>query len=667
MPFQVSPGVSIREIDLTTTVPSVSTTDGGTVIDADWGPVDLVTLISTEQELVSIFGRPNANIADSRCVSWLGAANFLSYSNKLRVIRANSSGLNATSGAAAWIKNFDHYNESYLTDNDGTTGARFAARYPGQLGNSLRVAIADSNSGFSNAAATVANVTVHPMSTGQTAVYVGGPTGIDSEVIEVGDYISFPSNSYPSQQYRVTAIAADNETGANSITISPGLVENITVGGSPVRRDWAYASYFDSTPTVTTWGSAYDEALVENDALHVLVFDGDGGITGKRGTVLEKWAGLSKAKNAIDPETGRHLYYQDAINQGSNWIYWAGKSTEHPFGTDTEWGTTANSSAISFGVNKQANLEILKGASDPGVASAAQKILAFDKFRNTEDLDLSVIFTNDASAVVQKHVIQNIAENRKDCVVCVSPERADVVPSGENTAESALTNVLDWRNNQLVVSSSYGIADSGWKYILDKYNNKFRWIPLNSDIAGCIVRTDTENDPWFSPAGYTRGQIKNVVKLAWSPNKAQRDELYKKDVNPVVTFPGRGTVLFGDKTLYGKNSAFDRINVRRLFIVLEKAIATASKFLLFEFNDEFTRAQFTNMTEPFLRDVRGRRGITDFRVICDSSNNPASVIDRNEFVGDIYIKPARSINYIQLNFVAAATGVEFSEIIGVTS
>jgi phage tail sheath protein FI len=309
----------------------------------------------------------------------------------------------------------------------------------------------------------------------------------------------------------------------------------------------------------------------------------------------------------------------------------------------------------------------MTGGAETTGATDADLIRAYDLYRNTEDIDLSVLFTGDASAAVARHVIQNVAEARKDCVVCVSPERADVVPASGTTAESARTNVIDFKKTQLNISSSYGILDSGWKYVLDKYNNKFRWIPLNSDVAGCIVRTDTERDPWFSPAGYNRGQIKNVIKLAWSPNKAQRDDLYRNDINPVVTFPGRGTVLFGDKTLYGRNSAFDRINVRRLFIVLEKAIATASKFLLFEFNDEFTRAQFRNMVEPFLRDVKGRRGITDFKVVCDETNNPGSVVDRSEFVGDIYIKPARSINYIQLNFVAAATGVEFSEIIGQTS
>jgi len=668
MPFQVSPGVSIREIDLSTTIPSVSSADAGTVIDAEWGPVDEVVLVSSEQDLIQLFGRPSANVTNSdKYRSWLSAANFLSYSNKLRLVRANSTGLNASTGTATvQIKNHTDFNEL----QNGTTNVEWSARYPGNLGNSLKVSVASGPGAFSNATAAVLNVTSGVASTGDTTVALGGGTGIETGVIAVGDYISFPGNSYPSQQYRVTNLTAP-AAGANVATISPALVEDLEVGATTVRRDWAYASLFGSEPNKTNWALGYEGSSpgteLTAEALHAVVLDADGKITGKRDSVLEIWPSLSKAKNAIDPESGRTLYYQDAINERSNWIYWGGETDEHPATSKGEWGATANTTSITFAQDLSASSDQMTGGDEATAATNADKIKAYDLFRNTEDIDLSVIFTGDADATVAKHVVQNVAEARKDCVVCVSPERADVVPANGLTAEGALTNVLDYRKNQLVISSSYGILDSGWKYVLDKYNNKFRWIPLNSDVAGCIVRTDTERDPWFSPAGYNRGQIKNVIKLAWSPNKAQRDDLYRNDVNPVVTFPGRGTVLFGDKTLYGRNSAFDRINVRRLFIVLEKAIATASKFLLFEFNDEFTRAQFRNMVEPFLRDVQGRRGITDFKVVCDETNNPGSVVDRSEFVGDIYIKPARSINYIQLNFVAAATGVEFSEIIGQAS
>jgi phage tail sheath protein FI len=282
----------------------------------------------------------------------------------------------------------------------------------------------------------------------------------------------------------------------------------------------------------------------------------------------------------------------------------------------------------------------------------------WDLYTNADVVDVSLLPLGDVSATVANYVIQNVAEVRKDCVVFLSPSRSSVVNNAGNEQDS----VVAYRNT--LTSSSYAFMDGGWKYQYDKYNDVYRFLPLNGDIAGCAVRTDTTRDPWFSIAGYDRGQIKNIVKLAWNPTQAQRDVLYKSGVNPVVSFPGDGTILYGDKTLQSKPSAFDRINVRRLFIVLEKAIARASKFSLFEFNDEFTRAQFVAFVEPFLRDVQGRRGIFDFRVVCDTTNNTPEVIDSNRFVGDIYIKPARSINFIQLNFVAVRTGVSFDEIVG---
>jgi phage tail sheath protein FI len=283
---------------------------------------------------------------------------------------------------------------------------------------------------------------------------------------------------------------------------------------------------------------------------------------------------------------------------------------------------------------------------------------AYDKFKNAEEVDISLVMTGAVSQTVAEYVVENIADSRKDCVAFLSPPMSAVV----NNYGDETTDIATHRN--LFNSSSYAVMDSGWKYQFDKYNNVYRWVPLNGDIAGLCVRTDFERDPWYSPAGFNRGQIKNVTKLAWNPNKTQRDELYKNGINPVVSFPGEGTILYGDKTLLARPSAFDRINVRRLFIVLEKAIARASKYSLFEFNDEFTRAQFISLVEPYLRDVQGRRGIFQYRVVCDQTNNTPEIIDRNEFVGDIYIKPARSINFIQLNFVAVRTGVAFDEIVG---
>jgi phage tail sheath protein FI len=288
---------------------------------------------------------------------------------------------------------------------------------------------------------------------------------------------------------------------------------------------------------------------------------------------------------------------------------------------------------------------------------------AYDLFASAEEVDVSLVLQGKAvgsanNAQLANYIIDNICESRKDCVAFISPAKDDVV----SAAGIETTSMVGFRNASR--STSYAVLDSGYKYQYDKYNDVYRWIPLNGDVAGLAVRTDETRDPWWSPAGFNRGQIKNIIKLAYNPDKANRDILYKANINPVVTFPGQGTVLYGDKTMLTKPSAFDRINVRRLFIVLEKAIATAAKYTLFEFNDEFTRAQFKNLVEPFLRDVQGRRGIYDFKVVCDSTNNTGEVIDRNEFVGDIYIKPARSINFIQLNFVAVRTGVEFSEVVG---
>jgi phage tail sheath protein FI len=328
--------------------------------------------------------------------------------------------------------------------------------------------------------------------------------------------------------------------------------------------------------------------------------------------------------------------------------------------TKDTWGQTANT---QFGgcalaaANVGSTVSLSNGSSI--TVSADDHINAYAEFTNPDVVDISLIVTGDANTTVQRYTIDSIASARKDCVTFLSPPSSSVVG-----VASPETSIATWVNTTLSRASTYAVADSGWKYQFDKYNNTYRWIPLNGDIAGLCVRTDQTRDPWFSPAGVNRGAIKNVVKLAWNPSEAQRDAIYSIGVNPVVSFPGQGTILYGDKTLVTQPSAFNRINVRRLFIVLEKAIATASKYALFEMNDEFTRAQFIALVEPFLRDVKGRRGIYDYRVVCDTTNNTPEVIDGNRFIGDIYIKPARSINFIQLNFVAVRTGVSFNEIVG---
>jgi hypothetical protein len=571
MAFQLSPGVLVTEKDLTLIIPSVATTTGAFAGAFRWGPASEVTTVDSEVALVERFGTPN----DTTFRSFFTAANFLSYGNNLQLVRVidKSAALNAAgtsnvdsnaSATPALIENEEDYVENH---SSGAAGTDWFAKWPGTLGNSLKVSLCDSNS-FST---------------------------------------------------------------------------------------WEFASNFDSAPNTSPYASSVGGT---NDELHVIVIDEDGLFTGVRNTVLEKFPFVSKASDAKLSD-GTNNYYKDRINSNSKYIWWG----SHPVANISfslngvsNWGSQA--AGVNFApTSNTGDITVsLAGGFSGDAVSDANILAGFNLFANDELFDISLIPVGAANASLVTSIINNVAEVRKDCIVFCSPELTDVTGS---TADKA-TDVVGFRNN--LPSSSYAVMDSGWKYQYDRYNDVYRYIPLNGDTAGLCVRTDFVADPWFSPAGLNRGQIKNVVKLAFSPKKTERDILYKGGVNPVVTFPGQGTVLFGDKTLLAKPSAFDRINVRRLFIVLEKAIATASKFQLFEFNDAFTRAQFRNLVEPFLRDVQGRRGITDFKVVCDETNNTGEVIDRNEFVADIFIKPARSINFIQLNFVATRTGISFEEV-----
>lgn len=417
------------------------------------------------------------------------------------------------------------------------------------------------------------------------------------------------------------------------------------------NTEWKYKSQFNSAPGTSSYAKVRGSS---NDELHIVIIDRDGKIAGT-GAVLEKFANVSKASD-VRNSSGRNNYYKDVINSSSRWIWW----TDHPVGDinagmggTPNWGTPSDGAVAYHPLNNAVTTD-LSGGYDSVNATSGNYIDAYTLYADDEVYDISLIPVGEAPASVATWVIQNVAETRKDCVVFVSG------PKLIGTASSIATQIVEYRNQ--LPSSSYSVMDSTWKYQYDKYNDKYRWVPMNADTAGLCARTDEVADPWFSPGGYNRGIVKNIIKIAYNPNKAQRDELYKAGVNPIVTFPGQGTILFGDKTMQTKASAFDRINVRRLFIVLEKAISTASKFQLFEFNDPFTRAQFRNIVEPFLRDVQGRRGIIDFRVRCDESNNTPEIIDSNQFVADIYIKPNRSINYITLNFIAAKTGASFEEL-----
>jgi len=666
MAFQVSPGVNVTEKDLTNIVPAVSTSSGGIVITAEKGPIDEITTISSEQELADTFGKPNADNFEE----WFCAANFLGYGNNLKVVRPITGLLNSVStGSAVLIKNTADYLDTYYSasgagqvSNIGT----WAAREAGTLGNSLKVSLCPNSTAFgphSQSGTLIVNDATAAI--GDTTI-----TADDGSLVQVGDILEFgDATAVPSTSgapsgfyYKVTAISTNVLTIARfnpqtGVTETGGLRHAIA-DDAKFLRHWEY--YFNfSTPPSTTDDTA--AAGGSNDEMHIAVIDEDGSITGTAGTILETFEGVSQAFDA-KTSTGASNYYPQVIYQQSKYIYWIDHIATLSDGV-TKVGTTFdNTVGDAFVVSNTS----LTAGTDDFAATNAEIATAYEKFNDVENVDLSLLLCGpsqtsaDDTGDTKATAVMDIATARKDCVAFISPARADVV--GVANAITQTQNVVGFADG--LPSTSYAVIDSGYKYMYDRYNDVYRFVPLNGDIAGLCARTDSIADAWFSPGGFNRGQIRGAVKLAFNPNQTQRDELYKSKVNSVVSFPGQGTVLFGDKTAQSKPSAFDRINVRRLFIVLEKAISTAAKFQLFEFNDEFTRAQFRNLVEPFLRDVQGRRGLTDFSVVCDDTNNTGDVIDRNEFRADIFVKPARSINFIQLNFIATRSGVSFSEVAG---
>jgi phage tail sheath protein FI len=438
----------------------------------------------------------------------------------------------------------------------------------------------------------------------------------------------------------------------------PGKLGNtlkVSMADAATYAQWAYKDEFDVAP-----GTSEAAARIggTNDELHIIIIDEKGYISGVENSVLEKYAFVSKASDNKKSD-GTNNYYKDVINSRSEWLWWTDHTDQITVPvTQSNWGNVM--AGTNFHSMTAPLTQSLSGGYDDATTTDAQRIAAFDLFSNATLYDLNLIMAGKATSVVANYIIDNVALTRLDAVVFISPEDMQTGEVIIGDGSDAVNKIIAYRNS--LGSNSYSVLDSGYKYQYDRYNDVYRWVPLNGDIAGLCARTDYTNDPWWSPGGLNRGQIKNVVRLSCNPNQAMRDNLYRNSVNPVVTFPGQGTVLWGDKTLLSKPSAFDRINVRRLFIVLEKSIATAAKYQLFEFNDAFTRGQFKNLIEPFLRDVQGRRGITDFLVKCDESNNTGEVIDRNEFIADIFVKPTRSINFITLNFVAARSSIAFSEI-----
>lgn len=701
MAFQVSPGVLTREIDLSAVIPTLPTTEGALAGVFRWGPVEKVTTLGSEQDLINQFGKPTNFNAET----WFSAANFLAYSNVLHVVRGadvvNATG-NACHSAVANtaaisgnaftfnVKNHDDYDVKSEDFTAQGPDVKYIAKYPGTMGNTLKVSVCDSANAYRSTINVVGNSSVNDAIAASFLSLASGANTISVKVtaaditnavaaanlaatilttfvnnaITLGDVLDVGNTTTGKFQAKVVSISAiSRNTTAGFANLTIRLAQKVflksTWTANTVQRNWEYFANVSRAPgqsqyfkNLAATGQANASA---NDELHVVVVDQRGDFSGVPGQTLEIFEALSRATNAKTLD-GATNYYATVINEGSKYVWWANDRANALSETSTVLVNSTNDVPLTLSFVRGTNGDLEEDV------SASVLLDALDLFRD-DQIPISLVLAGKAHGAegtqIANYIIDNICLTRKDCMVFISPEKADVV--GASAFSNEADSMIEFRNN--LISSSYGFLDSGYKYQYDRYNDIFRWVPLNGDIAGLVARTDRDRDPWFSPAGIVRGVIKNSVKLAFNPNQTNRDKIYPNDINPVVTFPGEGTLLFGDKTLQGFASAFDRINVRRLFIVLEKAIARFARLQLFELNDEFTRAQFVSVVEPYLRDVQGRRGIYAFRVVCDETNNTPVVIDSNRFVGDIYIQPAKSINFILLTFIATRTGVDFDEII----
>ena len=725
MPLNLaSPGILVREVDLTNgRIDPTTDKIGAIVAPFPKGPVNLPTLVSTEQQLVDIFGEPAA--IDKHYEHWLTASSYLAYGGSLQVVRASGDNLtNALAGSASSIT--INSTEDYVTktyDENTIGNVTVVARNPGSWGNGIQVAIIDS----------LADQTINGLDPTGVSVGMGLTQSLDGKVL-IGSGTTSSLNGY----YLKGIIT---EVGAGTSTVKVKVNSYIDPNGDEVDVDYSAGGTFQFETGAGTVGihsvgetSAFDSRVYsnsvdwfdtqtvqisstgistvtykwnalagrpgtssfaesrksKNDEVHVIVFDGNGAITGTVGTVLEKHLSLSKAKDAVF-SAGSPSYWRKYLYNNSELIFGGGApagitttgySSGFTLQGDDAWDQPAE--GIIFSASGNQTLTLTNGfnydySSGIGTAGALDSTKAdinggYDILGNTEEYDVDFLIQGSASygkeeaqALASKLI--SVAELRKDSIAFISPyrgaflsESADNKTNTINSANTITDNVVSFFAP--LPSSSYAVFDSGYKYMYDRFANTFRYVPLNGDIAGICARNDINNFPWFSPAGTARGSVLNAIKLAYNPTKAQRDVLYTNRINPVIFSPGDGIILFGDKTGLSRASAFDRINVRRLFLFLEDAISAAAKDQLFEFNDEITRTNFVNIVEPFLRDVQAKRGITDYVVVCDQTNNTAAVIDANEFVADIFIKPARSINFIGLTFVATRTGVSFEEVIG---
>jgi hypothetical protein len=726
---QLSPGVLVREVDLTVgRADNVLDNIGAIAGPFAIGPVEEPIDITTENQFINVFGKPIST--DSQYEYWMSASSYLSYGGVLKVVRVdggnlvnanairNSSGVSTAGEPTLKIKNFDDYEANYADD---IANYIFAAKNPGSWSNNLKVCVIDDKadqiltvgSAFTSVASVGMGVTttltnVPSAGIGTTSVFNGYLkgiiTGIGASTIEVkiNSIVSTADVETPvtyAQKSQLASFTAS--TGGGSLTVdlitSAGVAETsstINTGTNPIR-DWYDQQTLSLSNTSIFWSSIAPKPRTtqhaanrnsKSDEIHVVIVDDTGSVTGIQGNLLEKHLGLSKATDAISAvNSPQKIWWKNYLAVYSNYVYAGdnpsdelnpnepvvatGFSTSFTELTNSEglWNVDAQDKTYSALGNVTYTLSGGRDYSNSGgmTATLGDLFTAYNLFSNADEIQVDYLIMGPGmgnkfeSQAKANHLI-SIANGRKDCVAVISPHRADVVDI--TNANTQTDNILEFFSP--LSSSSYAVFDSGYKYTYDRFNNKFRYIPCNPDVAGLMVRTNIVAYPWFSPAGQQRGILNNAIKLAYNPNKAQRDQLYPLRVNSIVNQPGIGILLFGDKTALGYSSAFDRINVRRLFLTVEQALKRSAQAQLFELNDEITRANFRNIVEPYLRDVQAKRGLYGFLVVCDSSNNTPDVIDNNEFRADIYLKPAKSINYVTLTFVATRTGVSFDEVAG---
>jgi hypothetical protein len=731
---QLSPGVLVREVDLTVgRADNVLDNIGVIAGPFPIGPVDFPIDISTEQDLISVFGKPLST--DSQYEYWMSCSSFLSYGGVMKVVRTAGSTLNnanagvgAASTTAIRIDNYD----DYINNHENATNYTYAAKNPGSWGNGLKVCFIDNAAdqiigitttdpgalgatiGFGVTTA-LSNLVIAGSATTSTftGVLKGIITGITTDAtngnssIEV-KVVSRVSTAGTTAGTETRVEYAEGSTQASYLTSSTirfinnsGITTGSTAGLAGVTpvsvSDWYENQTLGLTNATIFWRELAPRPTTSQytaqrqgygDGLHVVVVDDKGTITGNTGTILETHLGLSKALDAVSAvNSPQKIWYEDYLADFSSQIYAGGNPSS---AADAYHGTTPRATGFSTAFTPVTTGDGLWGQDAQGVTFAAignktytlaggvdysasggmqatlgDLITSYNLFSNKDEVQADYIImgpslqsVNDTQA--KAGAIIALAQQRKDCVATIGAHKADLVGVTNTTTQT--TNLIRYFSS--LASSSYAIFDSGYKYTYDRFNNKFVYISCNADVAGLMTRTNIVAYPWFSPAGQQRGILNNAIKLAYNPSKAQRDQLYPQRINPIITQPGIGTLLFGDKTALGYASAFDRINVRRLFLTIQQALQRSAEAQLFELNDELTRANFRNIVEPFLRDVEAKRGLYGFLVVCDKTNNTPDVIDNNEFRADIFLKPAKSINFVTLTFVATRTGVSFEEVVG---